>query len=181
MEITRIQELAKLVRSERERQGLTQLDLARNADVSRRWLIGLEQGEIGDARLSTILKVTKELGIRLTASTQSRSNKSEIRQGDSEVERRAMPGRVGQGVLASAKTLSPLSEALLALKGEGADSSESSEEILGVLNRLAQSEKFRNLSKANRLSQESAMQSLGALDGARRGIRERKHSEGDGE
>lgn len=60
-------DLAKMVKSERLNQELTQAELAAHAGVSRRWLIGFEQGDIEDARFGNIMKVLAVLGIQLNA------------------------------------------------------------------------------------------------------------------
>jgi transcriptional regulator with XRE-family HTH domain len=60
-------DLAKIVKAERLSQGLTQSELASASGISRRWLIGLEQGTVDDARFGNVMKVLSTLGIQLHA------------------------------------------------------------------------------------------------------------------
>ena len=70
--IKHLYDLAKTIKSKRLELGLTQTELAQKAGVSRRWLIGLEQGDLQDARLTTILKTLEALEISLkTTGTQT--------------------------------------------------------------------------------------------------------------
>lgn len=59
-------QIGAAVRSARARQGLTQVELAERAGVSRRWLITLEQGHASRAELGKILDTLDALGLALT-------------------------------------------------------------------------------------------------------------------
>jgi HTH-type transcriptional regulator/antitoxin HipB len=63
------------VRAARETQGLTQANLAAMANVSRRWLIAIEQGEHHRAELDRVLRVLAALNLEvgITASGRDRS------------------------------------------------------------------------------------------------------------
>ncbi|MEV6282842.1 helix-turn-helix domain-containing protein [Kribbella sp. NPDC051770] len=65
MRIHTVRELGSAVREARARHGLTQVDLARRAGVSREWLVRLEQGH---ARLEVqlVLDTLEAVGLTLT-------------------------------------------------------------------------------------------------------------------
>lgn len=61
--IRTIRDLGAVIRAAREAQRLTQATLATNADVSRRWLIAIEQGKHPRAELDRVLRVLKALDL----------------------------------------------------------------------------------------------------------------------
>lgn len=64
-EITEPRRLGRVLREERRRQGLTQADLAGQAQVSRGWLIRLEAGH-GTAEMDTVFRVIAALSLTVT-------------------------------------------------------------------------------------------------------------------
>jgi HTH-type transcriptional regulator / antitoxin HipB len=60
------QDLGAAIRDERRAQALTQAELARAAQVSREWLIGVEQGARPRAELKMILTVLAALDLSLS-------------------------------------------------------------------------------------------------------------------
>lgn len=65
------QDLGAAIRDARIARSLTQADLARDAGVSREWLIGIEQGHRPRAELAKILSVLDTLGLPLYAGVPS--------------------------------------------------------------------------------------------------------------
>ena len=65
------QDLGAAIRDARIARSLTQADLARDAGVSREWLIGIEQGQRPRAELAKILAVLDTLGLPLYAGVPS--------------------------------------------------------------------------------------------------------------
>lgn len=57
--------LGAVVRTERVRQGLSQVDLARRAGVDRLWLGKLETGRLDNPTLRKVLQVVGSLGLVL--------------------------------------------------------------------------------------------------------------------
>ncbi|BBX11919.1 hypothetical protein MNVM_10000 [Mycobacterium novum] len=68
-EISEPRRLGRALREERRRQGLTQADLARRAQVSRGWLIRLEAGH-GTAEMDTVFRVIAALGLTVMLALQ---------------------------------------------------------------------------------------------------------------
>lgn len=60
-----IAEYARLIKDERQRQGISQTDMAQRLGVSRRWLIEFEHARIPNPEFSTILSALTELGLSL--------------------------------------------------------------------------------------------------------------------
>ena len=58
-----IAEYARLIKDERQRQGISQTDMAQRLGVSRRWLIEFEHARVPG--FSTILSALTELGLSL--------------------------------------------------------------------------------------------------------------------
>ena len=60
-----IAEYARLIKYERQRQGISQTDMAQRLGVSRRWLIEFEHARVPNPEFSTILSALTELGLSL--------------------------------------------------------------------------------------------------------------------
>lgn len=60
-----IAEYARLIKDERQRQGISQTDMAQRLGVSRRWLIEFEHARVLNPEFSTILSALTELGLSL--------------------------------------------------------------------------------------------------------------------
>ena len=60
-----IAEYARLIKDERQRQGISQTDMAQRLGVSRRWLIESEHARVPNPEFSTILSALTELGLSL--------------------------------------------------------------------------------------------------------------------
>ena len=60
-----IAEYARLIKDERQRQGISQTDMAQRLGVSRRWLIEFEHARVPNPEFSTILSPLTELGLSL--------------------------------------------------------------------------------------------------------------------
>ena len=60
-----IAEYARLIKDERQRQGISQTDMAQRLGVSRRWLIEFEHARVPNPGFSTILSALTELGLAL--------------------------------------------------------------------------------------------------------------------
>jgi transcriptional regulator with XRE-family HTH domain len=58
-------QLGAVVRSARERIGLSQRELAQQAGLERQWVVLLEGGRIGNPNFTNTLKVLAALGLRL--------------------------------------------------------------------------------------------------------------------
>jgi len=56
-----------VVRDARERKGWTQVDLAQRANVTRQWVIRLEQGRHDKAEIGLVLAVLNALAVQLHA------------------------------------------------------------------------------------------------------------------
>jgi HTH-type transcriptional regulator / antitoxin HipB len=67
MRVASAMDLGLLVRDERRRLGMTQTDLSKAAQVSRRWLSALEAGK-PTAEVGLVLRVVHALGMVLDAS-----------------------------------------------------------------------------------------------------------------
>ena len=65
MVIRTVGALGAQIRSARRRQGLTQMQLAERAGVSRSWLIGVERGANPRAEINLVLKVIAVLHLRM--------------------------------------------------------------------------------------------------------------------
>jgi len=59
-------ELGAVIRKARLRLGLSQAELARDAQVGRQWLVGLEAGDKPQAPLMMILQLLRELDLAIT-------------------------------------------------------------------------------------------------------------------
>lgn len=57
----------------RQRQGISQTDMAQRLGVSRRWLIEFEHARVPNPEFSTILSALTELGLSLDVRTKPRS------------------------------------------------------------------------------------------------------------
>ena len=60
-----IAEYARLIKDERQRQGISHTDMAQRLGVSRRWLIEFEHARVPNPEFSTILSALTELGLSL--------------------------------------------------------------------------------------------------------------------
>ena len=60
-----IAEYARLIKDERQRQGISQTDMAQRLGVSRRWLIEFEHARVPNPEFSTILSALTELDLSL--------------------------------------------------------------------------------------------------------------------
>ena len=60
-----IAEYARLIKDERQRQGISQTDMAQRLGVSRRWLIEFEHARVPNPEFSSILSALTELGLSL--------------------------------------------------------------------------------------------------------------------
>ena len=60
-----IAEYARLIKDERQRQGISQTDMAQRLGVSRRWLIEFEHARVPNPVFSTLLSALTELGLSL--------------------------------------------------------------------------------------------------------------------
>ena len=60
-----IAEYARLIKDERQRQDISQTDMAQRLGVSRRWLIEFEHARVPNPEFSTILSALTELGLSL--------------------------------------------------------------------------------------------------------------------
>ena len=60
-----IAEYARLIKDERQRQGISQTDMAQRLGVSRRWLIEFEHARVPNPEFSTILSALTELSLSL--------------------------------------------------------------------------------------------------------------------
>ena len=60
-----IAEYARLIKDDRQRQGISQTDMAQRLGVSRRWLIEFEHARVPNPEFSTILSALTELGLSL--------------------------------------------------------------------------------------------------------------------
>ena len=67
MQIRRPSDIGMLIRSIRRSRGLSQDQLAQRLDVSRAWIVQIEQGK-PSVRLDLVLRVLNELEITLSAS-----------------------------------------------------------------------------------------------------------------
>ena len=65
MIVMEIAEYARLIKDERQRQGISQTDMAQRLGVSRRWLIEFEHARVPNPEFSTILSALTELGLAL--------------------------------------------------------------------------------------------------------------------
>ncbi|MDR1078701.1 MAG: helix-turn-helix domain-containing protein [Propionibacteriaceae bacterium] len=54
-------DLGDAIRTARIAQGLSQAELAQDAQVGRQWLVGLEAGDKSSARLDMVLRLLREL------------------------------------------------------------------------------------------------------------------------
>jgi HTH-type transcriptional regulator/antitoxin HipB len=68
MRIRTAVDIGALIRDQRIKLGLKQLDLADRAGVSRQWLIEVEKGK-PRAEMGLVLRTIEELGISLVTST----------------------------------------------------------------------------------------------------------------
>lgn len=58
-----VRDVGLMIRSARREVGMTQLELSRRANVSRRWLIGIETGAIEGPDASKLFDVVRALGL----------------------------------------------------------------------------------------------------------------------
>lgn len=65
MRIRTPRELGAVLRDERRRLGLSQVDLSEKADVSRKWIVEMENGK-ARAELALVLRALRALGLALT-------------------------------------------------------------------------------------------------------------------
>ncbi|MBT1171650.1 helix-turn-helix transcriptional regulator [Bifidobacterium sp. SO4] len=56
---------AQLLKDERQRQGISQTEMAEKLGVSRRWLIEFEHGRVPNPGFATILSMLSALGLSL--------------------------------------------------------------------------------------------------------------------
>lgn len=71
MQVRTMADVGALLREAREDAGLTQVELARRARVSREWLLKVESGRTA-AELPRVLAVLAELGLTLSITKQER-------------------------------------------------------------------------------------------------------------
>ena len=62
MLVLRLNELGAIIRRLRTEQGMTQIDLAKKAGVSRAWLIRIERGEIDSPQMGEVMQTLSSLG-----------------------------------------------------------------------------------------------------------------------
>lgn len=67
MNIVSVRDLQVLVRSRRQERGLTQVELAERAGVSRKWVYGFENGAPGRVELALVLRVLAALDVTIDA------------------------------------------------------------------------------------------------------------------
>lgn len=67
-------QLGAVVRSARERAGLTQVEFARSAGVERQWLVLFETGKVYNPSLARVLAVVSALGLRLQVAEAPKSD-----------------------------------------------------------------------------------------------------------
>jgi HTH-type transcriptional regulator / antitoxin HipB len=65
MRIRTPRELGAVLRDERRRLGLSQIDLSERADVSRKWIVQMENGK-ARAELALVLRALGALGLVMT-------------------------------------------------------------------------------------------------------------------
>jgi HTH-type transcriptional regulator/antitoxin HipB len=65
-------ELGTAIRSARRAQGVSQAELAHDAQVGRQWLVALEAGDKASAPLDMVSRVLAELGLEVTLAPQRR-------------------------------------------------------------------------------------------------------------
>jgi len=68
LHLRRADDIAALIKSRREAQGLSQQALADRLTVSRKWVNEIEQGN-SNAKLGLVLRALNELGVSLIASS----------------------------------------------------------------------------------------------------------------
>jgi y4mF family transcriptional regulator len=68
MNITKLEELSKIIRDARKSQKLTQTELAIVANVGVRFLVDLENGK-ETAQIGKVLRVCEALGIKIDVTT----------------------------------------------------------------------------------------------------------------
>jgi transcriptional regulator with XRE-family HTH domain len=66
-----VMELGAVVQEARRRRQWTQAELARRAQVSRRWIVALESGQAAGAELGRVLAALSALDLRMTFSLPS--------------------------------------------------------------------------------------------------------------
>ncbi|GHC99116.1 helix-turn-helix domain-containing protein [Zhihengliuella salsuginis] len=123
-------QLGTAVHDARVRAGVTQAALAARAGVSRKWLIGVEQGARTGAELGKVLDVLRalDLSFELTERPDQAKSLSGDRTQDAEA---SSPGRSGgrttsqreEALKALRRSASPSADALDALRRSGASSS----------------------------------------------------------
>lgn len=67
MNIVSVRDLQVLVRNRRQERGLTQVELAERAGVSRKWVYGFENGAPGRVELALVLRVLAALDVTIDA------------------------------------------------------------------------------------------------------------------
>jgi transcriptional regulator with XRE-family HTH domain len=65
-QVRTVMELGVVVQEARRRRQWTQAELARRAQVSRRWIVALESGQAAGAELARVLAALSALDLRLT-------------------------------------------------------------------------------------------------------------------
>lgn len=65
MLIDETEDFSRLVRAERQARGISQVRMAADIGVSRRWLIAFETGDISNPGFDTILKILSYLDLRI--------------------------------------------------------------------------------------------------------------------
>ena len=84
MRIRKPADLARLVKTRRQAQGLTQQDVADAAGITRQSLARIEQGH-GGASFDTVLRILENLGVRLeTASSSGRNDPAQFLRWDAD-------------------------------------------------------------------------------------------------
>lgn len=84
--ITTARQLGATIHDARTRAGLTQASLAASAGVSRKWLIGLEQGARTGAELGKVLAVLRTLDLSIQLIEHREQKKSGSQQADATAE-----------------------------------------------------------------------------------------------
>lgn len=67
-------QLGAVVRSARERAGLTQAEFARSAGVERQWLVLFETGKVHNPSFARVFAVVSALGLRLQVAEAPKSD-----------------------------------------------------------------------------------------------------------
>jgi transcriptional regulator with XRE-family HTH domain len=73
-----VMELGAVVQEARRRRRWTQAELARRAQVSRRWIVALESGQAAGAELGRVLAALSALDLRMTFSLSSAATEDAV-------------------------------------------------------------------------------------------------------